>query len=247
MKKLLFVFLWCLVIVTGVCYARSYSAIDSRALRAPEINSQEELSKLVSFLTDGYDKEEDKARVILAWIVKNIDYDDYKFAQDQKAIKHPNSRRDFSVPESDILKVHLGVCRDIADLYVSMASMANLKARTVSGYAGNNLTLQNYDENIHAWVIVSIDGKEEFVDPTWAINGGGRGATANISNNYQYAAELKRRESRTFHPNRSRSIDEDWFMTKPKTMIKTHFPLNEEDQLLKRPIKLQTFLRGTFK
>lgn len=227
-----------------VCYARSYSAVDSYVAQAPNISSRSQLNTLVNFLTKKYDKQEDKARSILAWIVKNIDYDDYRFEQTTKQIKRPSINREMEDP-GDILITRLGMCGEISQLYVDMAKQAGLTARVVSGYAGKNLSKTNLDEAAHAWVIVEIDNKEEFIDPTWAISDGGRGATAHIRNNSQYRAEIRRRSHRVKQTKRERSVNEEWFLTKPKIMIKTHFPHDKKDQLLEQPIQLNKFLSGT--
>jgi len=240
MLKYLLIFLLFLFSNTG--YAKNYAHIDSKAEQAPSVILQENFDDLIQELTANYSKDEDKARSILAWIVKNIDYDNYRYNKMIEKIKRKFSSKDFSVPTSDILTVHLGICDDIAALYVKMAQKAGLKARVVSGYAGHNLTRSTYKENPHSWVIVTIDEKEKFIDPTWAIQGGVQDATKDIKNNTAYQKELEHREKKKFKPKKERFIDNDWFLTKPKDMIKTHFPKEEKDQLLTHPISLSIFL-----
>lgn len=220
-------------------FAKNYAHIDAKAEDAPSMVSEENFDELVNKLVGNYSKDEDKARAILAWIVKNIDYDDYRFKKLTYARKHPYSIRDYSVPASDILKVHLGVCADIAKLYVRMAQRAGLTARVVEGYAGFKLTKSNYENERHAWVIVTIDGKEEFIDPTWA---GVENGTDKIRSNTAYRKELERREKKKFKPQKNRSVNNYFFLTKPKVMIKTHFPDKQEDQLLTHPVSLSIFL-----
>lgn len=240
MLKCLFV-LW-LLLSAGIGYAKNYERIDSKAEQAPSVVSLETLDALVQELTGNYSKEEDKARAILAWIVKNIDYDHYKYNRAIEKLERKFSSKDFSVPDSDILKVHLGVCDDISELYVKMAQKAGLNARVVSGYAGHNLTKSTYKKNHHSWVIVTINEEEKFIDPTWAIHGGVQDATKEIRNNTAYQKELDRREKKKFKPQKDRSINDDWFFTKPKEMIKTHYPDKEKDQLLTYPVSLSIFL-----
>ena len=237
-------YLTCLFLLLFSCagYAKNYYSIDLSAERAPAIVTQESLSDLVQQLVAPYQKEEDKARVLLAWIVKNIDYDHYRYKKMVEKQKHPHSTKDYSVPDNDILTTHLGICATIAELYVRMAKSAGLTARTVEGFAGENLTTRTYEDNPHAWVIVTIDDEEKFIDPTWAIQGGVQDATKNITRNSAYQAELTRREKKKFSPQKNRSVDDKWFLTKPKVMIKTHYPNDLEDQLLQHPISLSSFL-----
>jgi len=237
-----FLIILCILFLSCASYAKSYYSVDMRAENAPAMVTQATLNDLVKNLIKPYSQEEDKARVLLAWIVKNIDYDNYRYSQMVETLKHPNSVKDRSVPDNDILTTHLGICATIADLYVQMAHLAGLEARTVSGFAGHNLTKTTYTDNPHAWVIVTIDGEEKFIDPTWAIQGGEQNATTNITKNSAYMAELRRREKRKFYPQKNRTVDETWFLTKPQYMIKTHFPDNPDDQLLKRPVSLSSFL-----
>ena len=240
MLKYLSIFLLFLYPNTG--YTKNYAHIDSKAEQASSIISQDNFDSVVEELTTNYTKEEDKARSILAWIVKNIDYDNYKYDKMIEKLERKFSQKDFSVPSSDILKVHLGIYSDIAELYVKMAKKAGLKARVVSGYAGHNLNRSTYKKNPHSWVVVTIDEKEEFIDPTWAIKGGIQDATKKIKNNTAYQKELDRREKKKFKPQKERYIDNDWFLTKPKEMVKTHYPEEEKDQLLTHPISLSIFL-----
>ena len=59
-------------------WATPESQINSLVESAPEIRSESELPKLVKHLTRELRQDEDKAYALLVWIVKNIDYDDYK-------------------------------------------------------------------------------------------------------------------------------------------------------------------------
>ena len=63
-----------LVLMTSAVGA---SAVDSRGRNVP-VQYDTDMKTLVDYLVQPYSREEDKARVILAWIVYHIDYDQYK-------------------------------------------------------------------------------------------------------------------------------------------------------------------------
>ena len=85
MKKL------CLILfLTFFCFnafAKNYRPIDSRAEQVPA-QYEKSLPELVNYLTEPYQKDdESKARVLLAWIVHHVDYDEYK-ADDITKFRH---------------------------------------------------------------------------------------------------------------------------------------------------------------
>ena len=62
----------------------------------------------------------------------------------------------------------------------------------------------------------------------------------------EHKREMKKRQknsSKTNKARKNRTIDDRWFMTKPKEMIKTHYPHDEKWQLLPVPKKLNSFLK----
>ena len=72
MKKL-WILLLCLFSINVM--ATDYSAIDQYAYDAPPLKTQNGLQKLVAYLVKPYKTDAEKARVLLAWIVHNINYD----------------------------------------------------------------------------------------------------------------------------------------------------------------------------
>lgn len=57
---------------------------------------------------------------------------------------------------------HMGVCQDLSAIMVCMLRTQGIPSRLMIGYA---------DKQYHAWVVTDIGGKEEFFDPTAALNG----------------------------------------------------------------------------
>lgn len=219
--------------VWAVSESQMRKAID----KASEIESSADLLKLVEELTRDLKKDEDKAYILLSWIVKNIDYDDYKMRMlTQKAT---SKYRMTEVPESgDILKTRLGTCEDIANLYKQMLEKAGLKAVVIKGCVGDvDKNGGCKDGSVgHAWNAVWIDKQWEFVDPTQAITGRQVSVMEDVTKKKKYEKELVKREKKSAHTyevRQGRQVDKRWFMTAPKTMAEGHHPYDEKWFLMK--------------
>ena len=244
MIKILKIFFCCFALVSIVCVAmaKSYNRVDNYAKHAPEVSSESDLKRATYYLTSNFNSDEDKARAIYAWIVYNIDYDDYKY---KIFLENEQKGRTKSVPEVDsILKTHAGICSDIAALYVKMAEYAKLDAKVVDGIAskGKGLTRNNMGEYKHSWVVVKINNKWKYVDPTWALDS--EGVFADVRTDTAYRRVMKERVRRVSSlTHRDRNVSDLWFMTDEKEMIKTHFPNDAEWQLQTPRMTQNQFLR----
>ena len=145
------------VFLSTAVWAANWRTVDARGIDAPA-TVEDSLPHLVQYLTEPYaNDEEKKARVILAWIVSHIDYDNYKA---QTALL-PVLR--YSTPtgegSGDIFDTRVGLCGDIADLYQRMAGLAGLDSVVVEGIAGYNLKRTDVEKKRHAWNAVKINGQ----------------------------------------------------------------------------------------
>lgn len=208
-----------------------YTQADDRAKNAPEF---EDMPDLVRYLIQPFRADEKlKARVIFMWIATHIQYDAYKA---DNIVKLNNRKKGF-VKKNNPYQTRLGVCDDIATLFVQMALKAHLNCEKIVGHAGYNLTKQTAIQSPHAWNAVKIKGKWYLLDATWAMGG------QYIHNQtYQKQRDYKKMLSeRRKHPEKielgDRFVDESWFLTPPEEMIKTHFPNSLKWQLLKHPVE----------
>ena len=232
------IFLAVVLFLSAPVWAISESNFMKLVEKAPEVQSSSDLPKLVKALTQNTKTDEDKAYVLLAWIVKNIDYDEYKKNQIESKNSARHSRAE--IPESgDILKTRLGVCKDIASLYQRMLKQADIEAVVINGCTGeiNKKTKKCKDGSPgHSWNAVWIDKQWELVDPTWAITGKQTTAMEDITKKRNYEKELKKREkksAKTYEPRANRSVNKKWFMTTPKTMEADHHPDDDKWLLIK--------------
>jgi len=242
MKKVLYGLF--LIVFSFSAYAANYRSVDGRAQRV--LTAQEEsLPKLVNYLIKPYEKSEEmKARVLLAWIVYHIDFDDYKAEKIQEGATRRSQRKN-RVSSGDVFETRIGVCADIAALYQRMAGLAGLDSVVIQGYAGSYVTRNNMSENRHAWNAVKIDGDWELVDPTWAMRGD-VSAFQEVGSKVEHAREIDKRLTNTTKTNKTRDnrhVDDRWFMPKPSEMIKTHYPDDETWQLLPVSKSLGSFLK----
>lgn len=240
MKKILFILcLW-----TFNVFAANYHSVDLRAQKVPS-QYNDSLPKLVQYLIEPYqDNDEKKARVIMSWIVYHIDYDEYKGDSITRTKYSPRLQKN-RVSIGDIFETRVGICDDIAGLYQRMAGLAGLDCVVIRGYAGFDVTARNKDQRTHTWNAVKINDKWEFVDPTWAMKGDILAFTE-INTRAEHRKEIKKRlekENKTQKARANRIIDDRWFMTKPKEMIKTHYPYDDQWQLLPVNRSFGSFLK----
>lgn len=243
MKKYILVLLSLIFFSTLPAYAKNYRNIDRKAQSVPA-QYEKTLPQLVSYLTKDLTSDEDKARILLAWIVYNVDYDAYK---SKAIIEHaytPRAARKLNLTTGDIFVTRIGVAKDFAELYQRMASMAGLDSMTVSGYAGRGISSRNMEEYRHDWNVIKINGKWELVDPVWAMRGD-INALQDVGSDRQHQREIKKREAgsrEATRKRRNRSIDERWFMSEPRDFVETHYPDDSRFQLLPTPITIGSWL-----
>lgn len=206
----------------------AYGRADARAYRVPT-NFNDNLDELTGYLIKPFEKNEElKARVIFAWIVYHIQYDDYEYktkyewSRDQKEIVCKDGLCARQTPH-DTFKIRSGVCRHFADLYQYMASKAGLKSKIITGIS---------EGQGHAWNAVMIKDKWYLLDATWAAQS--KNVFSDIKNDrsYKRAKEIRERKAKSNRIKGSKRIDEKWFFPNPNTFYKTHKPFEEKWSLL---------------
>jgi len=246
MKKILFFIGMCLWM--SFAWAADYAAIDKYAHDAPPLRSKSGLNQLVRYLTKPYKTDVEKARVILAWIVHNIDYDEFKYKAIEDDLDRTKKKdKELFVAQNDILETRIGVCADIAELYKRMANIAGLSAVVINGNAGYDVTFEQFEnrDSAHTWNAVKIDREWEYVDPTWAMDGEDTHGLGDVSKAKEYKKTIKERSKKNSDaklPRDGRFVNDQWFLTNKEEMIKTHFPDDEKWQLQKKKLTKDEFL-----
>lgn len=259
-KGILFI---CFILLALPVWAASYGSIDNRAKKLP-IRLAETKEQVVEELTKGMTSEEDKARAIAAFLAYQVQRNGY---EDKIKIQASGRNRLADPPmENDVFKSRLGTPQEFADLYTELATLAGLQAVTITGYAGRNVPAYRYknpalqslepmmnrsrggdyklQRYIAAWNAVKIKGKWELVDTYWMINGEIK--TGQEKNERAMRSFIQKRTKKT--PSlatltQNKAINNDYFMADPRKFIKTHFPNEDEWQLLPTPKKWNSFTK----
>ena len=234
-KKVCLLFLS--LFLTGYCLscrAQSYSSLDREAQNVPLVYEQNK-EALVKYLMSFTRNDAEKARILAAWIVFNVDENKFKSIREKKETNR--GRAAPVISSGDTFITRIGNSEDFADLYQELGELAGLEVAVIPGYAGYNLSSRNYLQNKHTWNAVKIDGEWRLLDIAWAMKGTSFGAS--MKNLALYEEEVERRGDLSYSLARrlrsNKSFDNRWFFTSPYTMIKTHVPLQDSWQLLPVP------------
>lgn len=139
-----------------------YARLDQYAQHLPEAQAAT-LEKLAASLASQARTDDDKARLIFAWLAYHIAYD---------AAYLKGNTTHLYTPEA-VFSSRKAICQGYADLFTDLATRMKLEAHTVSGYARDWLTFDNmFDKaNAHAWNAYRIVGTWHLADATWGAGG----------------------------------------------------------------------------
>ncbi|MBT8186047.1 MAG: hypothetical protein KJN76_14485, partial [Eudoraea sp.] len=114
-----------------------------------------------------------------------------------------------------------GVCIDYSLMLNALLEQFDLPTKVISGLAKTEVKDIGGEDLFkkHSWNAVRIAGEWKLMDATWAAG---------------YVDEGSRKFVRSYL--------EHYFFTPPSDFILNHYPLNEEWQLLDRPVAMATFL-----
>ena len=122
------------------------------------------LKALVEYITK--DAIDDKAKVmaISKFICRSIEYDHEGRAKNKYAHRQNDIYGILSSNE------RFAVCAGYAYVFDSLARMANVQTREVTGYTKYGYGNYNKLGGLHAWNIVTLAGKDYNIDVTWSDN-----------------------------------------------------------------------------
>ncbi|PZU96517.1 MAG: hypothetical protein DCE90_09375 [Pseudanabaena sp.] len=116
------------------------------------------VAELANLLKKHAKTDAQKARIIYAWIARNITYDVQAF----------QSRQNSYYTAAEVLQYRLAICGGYANLYQALGREMGLDVVIVEGFAKGIETDQDQtDRSNHAWNAVMIDGAWYLVDVTW--------------------------------------------------------------------------------
>jgi len=139
-------------------------------LNSDEIVSNSQIDKafllkdLVNYIVQDVKTDREKVMSIAKFITRSIEYDYEGLNKNQYA--HFQSDIYGIISSSN----RVAVCAGYAYVFDSLARMAGLKCREVSGYTKSDYFHYNFLGGLHAWNIVNIDGVDQYIDVTWSDN-----------------------------------------------------------------------------
>ncbi|MBQ7413209.1 MAG: hypothetical protein IJV07_02930 [Alphaproteobacteria bacterium] len=256
----LLLFIGC-CLITLAAKGQLYGPVDARAKNAPTFETEQEL---VDYLTDGLTDEKLKTRALAAWIVYQMQRDGYRH---KELIKYSHQNRTAPEPiTNNPFQTRIGTSQDFARLFQTMGEAAGLTVATIKGYAGKNINTTQYQDSAYqagktllnlwhgnsnslqryqaSWNAVQIDKKWYLLDTYWMIANPNLFEAQNISSAQGMSLFLRRREKAIPGKailTRGKRIDNHYFLAKPRFFIQTHFPLDEQWQLMPTPWTWSTF------
>ncbi|KAI5606825.1 kyphoscoliosis peptidase isoform X1 [Silurus asotus] len=167
---------------------------------------------IARIITQGAKNELEKIRAIWVWLCHNIEYDlDGYLGLSPK----------LCTPE-EVIKKGKGVCSGFSSICLEMCREVGIQCEEVSGYSkgighwpGRRLADKPSD---HMWNAVWVKGQWGLLDACWGAG------TVNM-------------DTKTF----IKRFDDFYFLTEPRDFINSHFPDEENWQLLDNPISLEQF------
>ncbi|MEN8120457.1 MAG: transglutaminase domain-containing protein [Bacteroidota bacterium] len=136
-------------------------SIDYKKIEKHVENTPQSITKsttaLSKYLTDPFDKEDERFAAIYFWIGKNIKYD---------VSQRNSNRKYFSTKEfiNEVMKYKKGVCQHYSELFKELSILAGLESHVISGYGKTD---GNISGLAHAWNAIKVNENWYFVDATW--------------------------------------------------------------------------------
>ncbi len=258
-------FLCVFLTVSAFAKGIGYSVPDKLAKQASGKNT-ESVVALAKYFNEHLKTDEQKARAAAMFIVYQMEKDGYREKRAQEAgLKNQPLK-----PLADInepLKTRIGTSADFAKLFQQLTTEMGLESKIITGYAGKkiptkrlsqqaiqttaralnpnvdttNYQLQPYEAS---WNAVKVNGTWKLVDTYWMIMGAGAGKALKTDNDWlRFIGSRLKNPPKFDELSKGKRIDGTYFFTDPRVMIKTHFPTDETDQLLKSPVSWIQFTK----
>ncbi|MDT0556343.1 transglutaminase domain-containing protein [Patiriisocius hiemis] len=201
------------------CFSQNYEQVDATIQLYPErVNSAEELSR---FITRDFKTEDDKVRAIYSWLIKNVAYDPDEYKQFDYSFKNYRDRNQKEEKTrakiiQRTLSKGIAVCEGYAMVFERLCQLQGMDNYLVRGDIKTSFDdIGRPFKTVHMWNIVIIDGKAHLFDATWGAG--------------KYNGKFIKEPNYFF------------YKTPPHLFVKTHFPTQQEDTLLKEQITKEQF------
>lgn len=223
MKNVIFfVFLCCFLCLSSNLWARNYSSSQiERFVNKTPREVENNIPKLVNFLTKPFDNDYDKAKAIAFWIASRIVYDEYLY-NNGKATKLRNSY--MGQEPRELLKSRVGICGDFANLFKEMCKRAGIRVYNVRGFAyPSNARLSTSQKRTqgHIWNYFIFNNRKIYVDTTFMAEG--RTGIRGNGNSMNRTRTLRKIKNKNKYKSKTSNFDEFYF----------NFSYDDEEKLRK--------------
>ncbi len=196
-------------------YEREHRPIDEHARACPP-SEENSIDKIAAYLMQGAKTQQERARAAFVWVTDRIIYDIPAYKD--------GSYKTQSQEAEEVLKRKKTVCAGFAKTYVALCKAMQLKAEYIAGWVkgyGYQQGGSPETNTTHAWCAVEIEGKWQFVDPTF-----GQGSANDLI--FGLGGTVNKKD---FKP--------QWFAVAPLSIIYSHYPKDEKWQVQEPKISWQ--------
>ncbi|XP_010877623.2 uncharacterized protein ky [Esox lucius] len=198
-----------------------FRRVDTDAIKAGKQLKEKcvfDIQTIAQRVTQGAKTELERLRAIWVWLCHNIDYDVTGYLGQSKKLCSPE----------EVIAAGRGLCSGYSSLCTEMCRSVGIECLEVPGHSKGighlrGRSLQGVKSD-HLWNAVWLGRQWYLLDACW---GAGR-------------VDM---DTKTF----INRFDDFYFLTEPEDFIDSHFPDQEEWQLLATPITLEEFERRVFK
>lgn len=201
-------------------FSQSYQSIDSLVDTYP--NKFKSIENFADRIRSDFSTDLEKTRAAYYWLANNITYDYKSLRKKNKNKKiRSKSKTDYETKlyeykrkiAKKTLRKKLAVCEGYAQLFNYTLTELGIISVVVSGYAKTltNEIGRNRRNSNHAWNAVKINKKWYLIDVTWS--------TGNSIYNKEFF-----------------NFSDTFFMINPEKLILSHFPDDNQWQLLEEPV-----------
>ncbi|WP_460218170.1 transglutaminase domain-containing protein [Psychroserpens sp. MEBiC05023] len=212
--------------------AQDYSSVDAIVKNYP--NRFKSIDDFAHRIELDFDSDINKVRAVFYWVSNHIAYDFKSATNNTNGYKYINSNPDDGYEER-LLQMHktyaeralkrkLAVCEGYSQLIKFTLNALDIKSEVIHGFAKvfpSEIGIIRNTTN-HAWNVVKIDNEWKLLDATWATG-------------------IEINQPKIFN------FTDTYFLISPEHLILTHFPKEEQWQLLYPPItKSNYFFKPIF-
>jgi len=149
------------VFLSSLNYSLALDKLNEELFQYAKAAKQEfkNISELHDYLIKPAATDKEKAELFFYWIAQYIEYDINKYNQVMNGEK---------VTKYDSFLQKKGVCEDYSKLFKTLCDLSKIECYFIAGYSKGGFYQEKSQLKIdHAWNIIKVNNKYEFVDCTW--------------------------------------------------------------------------------